>query len=284
MKLPLLLSASCVFSCVQSFSPGTISVHGRRRCTSQLPSSNKSHEYQDETITYPVQIRHQGHTATIHVQQNEPILHALERQASSTTSSCNEEINALGLSSIPHECRRGNCLTCTSRLLSTNNDNNTSNNIQPNVNTGLTPAMDRELNKSSFVLTCCSYITGPGVILELEQNEAIWDEVYRARFDNMDRLGAEMVALQQRRVDEKNVGRWRERMEKLFGDDSDWIYWYITVCAERLISKDVRTTCCIALSTIHFAIVTVTFTLLRFRYEQSKSLLKRKLRLLPFSL
>ena len=166
---------------------------------------------QQGEITYPVEIHHQGHTATIHVRANEPILQALERQSSSSKSS------SLGLSAIPHECRRGNCLTCASRLLTEESRNN----IKANVNNGLSPTMSRDLTKSGFILTCCSYITGPGVTLEIEQNEEIWDKVYRKRFDNVEQLGMEVRARAQRRLDEKNVGRWKERMEKLFDSTND---------------------------------------------------------------
>lgn len=51
--------------------------------------------------------------------------------------------------------------------------------------------------------------------LELEQNELAWNRVYKERvIDNIDVLGMEARA--NFWVDEKNVGRWRKRMEKLF--------------------------------------------------------------------
>lgn len=172
---------------------------------------------EDDTIAYPVTVRHQGHVATIHVRENEPILHALERQSITTS---------LGLSNIPHQCRRGNCLTCAAHLTSSEEEEedeeestNYNNNIQANVNTGLTPSIDRELTSNNYILTCCSYITGPGITLELEQNEIVWDRVYRERVvENMGVLGMEMRAKQKRGVDERDVGRWRKRMEKLFDD------------------------------------------------------------------
>ena len=164
---------------------------------------------QHDDVSYPLQIHHQGLTATIQVKENEPILQALERQSSSST---NKSANtSLGLSSIPHDCRRGNCLTCASRLME-----GSSHNVQPNVNNGLAPTIAKDLTKSGYILTCCSYITGPGVSLELEQNEELWDRVYRSRFDNMYQLGREIRARQKRKLDEANVGKWRKRMEKLF--------------------------------------------------------------------
>eukprot|EP00985_Skeletonema_marinoi_P022174 scaffold14005_cov67-Skeletonema_marinoi.AAC.1 len=79
---------------------------------------------------------------------------------------------ALALSSIPHECRRGNCLTCASKNVKrTTSDNN----LVVNVDNGLSPTIASELTKSGYVLTCCSYVTGPGVVLELDQNNEVWD-------------------------------------------------------------------------------------------------------------
>ena len=186
---------------------------------STIISSSISSIHQENEISHPVQIHHQGLTATIHVKENESILQALERQSSSSSSTPNNKSTstALGLSSIPHECRRGNCLTCASRLLSDHHESN----IQPNINHGLSPRIGNDLTKNGFILTCCSYITGPGVTLELEQNEEVWDRVYRSRFDNLHQLGMEVRARQLRRVDESNVGGWKERMEKLFHDDDN---------------------------------------------------------------
>jgi ferredoxin len=174
----------------------------------------KSH---DETA-YPVQIHHQGHTATIHVRENEPILQALERQASSTGKS---SINSLGLSSIPHECRRGNCLTCASRLLPEDDFGLNNSNVQANVNNGLAPSISRDLTRNGYILTCCSYITGPGISLEIEQNEQVWERVYKSRFDNIHEIGMEVRARQMRKADERNVGKWKKSMEKLFGNSDN---------------------------------------------------------------
>eukprot|EP00956_Cyclotella_meneghiniana_P005026 scaffold6228_cov79-Cyclotella_meneghiniana.AAC.3 len=183
----------------------------KRASTSQsVKSSETMFQHDDNDVSYPLQIHHQGLTATIQVKENEPILQALERQSSSSN---NKSTNtSLGLSSIPHDCRRGNCLTCASRLM----EGSIHHNIQPNVNNGLAPPIAKDLTRNGYILTCCSYINGPGVTLELEQNEELWDRVYRSRFDNMHQLGREIRARQKRKLDEANVGKWRKRMEKLF--------------------------------------------------------------------
>lgn len=178
-----------------------------------------------------VRILHQGHTATIFVRKDEPILHALERQSTSSNISIhpqslgvgNGESNdilkhqsSLALSHVPHECRRGNCLTCSARLQSTSHERN----LLANVDNGLSPTIDNELTQSGYILTCCSFVTGPGVILELGKNDDVWEAIYRRRIRNGDstQLGMEARARLLRRVDEENVGRWKRQMECIIGE------------------------------------------------------------------
>jgi hypothetical protein len=74
------------------------------------------------------------------------------------------------------------------------------------------------LTRNGYILTCCSYITGPGISLEIEQNEQVWERVYKSRFDNIHEIGMEVRARQMRKADERNVGKWKKSMEKLFGN------------------------------------------------------------------
>ena len=179
--------------------------------------------------SYPVEIHHQGHVATIHVREHEPILQALERQSTvSNNISCDQESqddglersseiarqkSSLALPHIPHECRRGNCLTCSSRILTSADSQN---NVLPNVDNGLSPTIASELEKSGYILTCCSYVTGPGVVLEVDQNEEVWDAIYRKRICNTDskQVAMEAQARLLRKVDEENVGKWKKRIEE----------------------------------------------------------------------
>lgn len=174
---------------------------------------------------YPVKIQHQGHSATIFVHENEPILQALERQSAFSTNCApvtvgaekdsgrdsSDESSALALSSIPHECRRGSCLTCSSRIVQSHSQN-----ILANVDSGLSPSVASALTESGFILTCCSYVTGPGVVLELDQNDTVWDMVYRKRPSDEDskKAALEGQARLLRRVNEDNVGEWKSRMEE----------------------------------------------------------------------
>lgn len=202
-----------------------------------LPASSLTEDIVDvEDISYPVQIYHEGRCTTIHVRKNEPILQALERQSTFSTSAKssydddgtgnnNDYDGGLALSNIPHECRRGNCLTCSSRLVRSNNSHNhnghAGSNIQANVDNGLSPAVATELTKSGYVLTCCSYVTGPGVVLELDQNHDVWDLVYRQRIcaDDAKRAALEAQARSLRRADEDNLGQWKDRLEEKLGWD-----------------------------------------------------------------
>ncbi|KAL9189702.1 hypothetical protein ACHAXT_009377 [Thalassiosira profunda] len=194
----------------------------RDQAHSMKVSSGMDVDVGEEQQCYPIQIHHQGHVATISVREDEPILQALERQStisgrSSTKNSSNtddetaEEISTLALSSIPHECRRGNCLTCSARV----KPNSNTNNLQSNVNNGLSDTISTELTNSGYALTCCSYVTGPGVSLELEENDDVWDAVYRRRIcPSSQKMTMAAQARLLRRVDEDNVGRWKRRMEQ----------------------------------------------------------------------
>jgi len=173
---------------------------------------------QKNTICYPLQVIHQGRKTTINVHEDEPILQALERQ--STIADDGDQIS-LALSHIPHECRRGNCLTCASKIVeSPTITNQTNNNLVVNVDNGLSPTIASELTKSGYVLTCCSYITGPGVVLELDQNNEAWDVVYKQRLCDGDtkQVALEAQARLMRRVDEENVEKWKSKMKKVWSD------------------------------------------------------------------
>jgi len=188
----------------------------------------------EEQVSHPVQIRHQGRVSTIFVKENEPILQALERQSTFSRKSNRvkktleekggniesvEENSPLALAHIPHECRRGNCLTCSSRVETTSNTQN----ILANVDNGLSPTIESELAKSGYILTCCSFVTGPGVVLELDTNDQVWDLVYRKRICNSEskQLAVEAQARLLRRVGEENVGKWKMQMEENWQSQDD---------------------------------------------------------------
>lgn len=199
-------------------SPTIIYTHPEKEGSSAAPSMSLEETTEEQKpISYPLHVIHQGHKTTINVNRDEPILQALERQSTSSDQL------SLALSNIPHECRRGNCLTCASKIASDSNTNVQQEdiNLVANIDNGLSPTIASELAKSGYVLTCCSYVTGPGVVLELDQNNEVWDAVYRQRLTDG---GTKQVALEAqarllRRVDEENVGRWKNKMEKVWSDE-----------------------------------------------------------------
>lgn len=75
--------------------------------------------------------------------------------------------------------------------------------------------MASALTDSGFILTCCSYVTGPGVVLELDQNDMAWDFVYRKHPSDKEskRAALEGQARLLRRTDEQNVEDWKKRMK-----------------------------------------------------------------------
>lgn len=236
MPYPLASSQQLIFKHPRR--PHT-SIHTSRETSSQTAHHAVGLE-EEERVSYPVQINHQGHVATIDVREGEPILQALERQSrlpntsknyvKSMSSQSSEETkssksSSLALSQIPHECRRGNCLTCSSRIVqSSTNNRNAQNNILANVDNGLSPTIASEITNSGYILTCCSYVTGPGVVLELDQNDEVWDIVYKKRVcNNVDskQLAMEAQARLLRRVDEENVGKWKKKMEDNWDIEED---------------------------------------------------------------
>jgi ferredoxin len=205
---------------------------------------------------HPVRVHHSGHDGTIFVRKGETILHALERQSispplpggprrrrrrrgSSSSSSRDNvvddadddvddddddaataiaigSVGNLAFSHVPHDCRRGTCLTCSSRTM----DGCDIRHVMSNVNDGLAETISSYLERTGIVLTCCSYVTGPGVVLELDVNDDVWDMVHRRRtYDEPDTetLGMEARARLFRRIDEGDVNGWRRRTEDALG-------------------------------------------------------------------
>ena len=233
----VILLSLIVSTSIAAFSPPTLHLgYSARRSVLGIRSLDFG---EDDDDGYPVEIHHQGHTATIFVRRDEPILHALERQSlfsnyeretddgdgestatttttTTTTARRAPPSSSLALSHIPHDCRRGNCLTCSSRVLSSS-DAARNRVLLANVNNGLSPVVASELEGSGYVLTCCSYVTGPGVVLELDQNDEVWDMVYKRRIcNNLDTklLAMEAQARLRRRLDEGNVEKWKRKMEE----------------------------------------------------------------------
>ena len=165
-------------------------------------ASAEAHEAADTTDTaaregHMVEITHEGRTANVLVKTEETLLMALERNRPS-----------MSLSSLPFDCQRGNCLTCSgivkggSSSIVFGDD-------------GLSPAVGENLRKNGFVLTCSSYVVGDGVKIELGQNDAAWTETYKTQPSlGMPDMGNAAAAKALRFAAEKDVPRWTRDIEK----------------------------------------------------------------------
>ena len=120
---------------------------------------------------HTVTVTYEGRSALVHVEPSESILSALERTGAA---------DALCLSEVPSECRRGNCLTCTGRVVagppsSLRRDGD-----------GLTPSVAEDLEAHGLALLCSAGVGGDGLIIELGRNGEAWELSYRARFESDD--------------------------------------------------------------------------------------------------
>mmetsp|Transcript_24439 Transcript_24439/g.55100 ORF Transcript_24439/g.55100 Transcript_24439/m.55100 type:complete len:173 (+) Transcript_24439:223-741(+) len=156
---------------------------------------SSGHGYQVPRKWWPVNVRGDFGSETHQAWSNEPLLNLFERA---------------GLRP-PSECRRGNCLSCTAKLApgSTNN-----------FATDQDSFLCDEARAAGFVLMCCSYPTGPGLLLELEKS----DEVLRVQFN--DRYGAheEGVKASAKTITDwakNNPREWKRATEELLMSSED---------------------------------------------------------------
>lgn len=144
-----------------------------------------------------VEISHEGRTASVLVQPHETILMALERNRSS-----------LSMSSLPFDCQRGNCLTCSCLV-----KEGSSSIVRGD--DGLAPAIGDNLRRKGFVLTCSSYVVGEGVKIELGQQNDAWTETYKTQPESgMPDMGNAAAAKALRLASEKDVPKWARKTEK----------------------------------------------------------------------
>ena len=175
-------------------SDALLAVSHRRATTTRLQAIQE----------YTVEVSYEGKTCELSVRSNETILAALER-----AGVCDE----LAIPEVPSECRRGNCMTCSGRHARHSRQSSLRRGDD-----GLSPHMSREVSKQGFVLTCSSYVVGDGLKLEIGENHQVWNEMYRARFeDDSARLaGRAAMAKTIRMTDERNVERWAIETEAAF--------------------------------------------------------------------
>mmetsp|Transcript_7258 Transcript_7258/g.10395 ORF Transcript_7258/g.10395 Transcript_7258/m.10395 type:complete len:244 (-) Transcript_7258:156-887(-) len=191
---------------------------------SPSPLSMSLEDDNNQNELYTFQVSHEGRTLDIQIDPNETILSALERTAAH---------DYLSLHSLPSDCRRGNCLTCSGRHLPDS--------VRENIlkgEDGLNPSISRRITgtdptshtrevlstkSDEFVLTCSSYVIGNGVKLELGVNSDAWERLYSEILNDSDaeRVRREAVAKVLRKSDERNYDKWIETAEKMIRDSEN---------------------------------------------------------------
>ena len=151
---------------------------------------------------HSVEITYEGRTTNVMAKPYETILMALERTGAS---------RSLSLSSLPYDCQRGNCLTCSGKI---KEGSNLSGIVRGD--DGLAPHVSENIKKKGYVLTCSSYIVGDGVKLELGKNSDVWEETYKTQQESEEtkRVGVEASAKLLRLVAESDVPKWKRETEE----------------------------------------------------------------------
>lgn len=184
------------------------------KTVTQLQSSNSNTQETQETLSqiksYSVKLTHQSKTINVQIPSNQTILQALESQ---------NVKDALSLPDLPQDCRRGNCLTCSSRIL----QNKKGVVLQ---NDGLSPSMAQRIENENIVLTCSSFVKEEGIHLELGVCDDVWREMYGSSVPYEDlegeRIVQDAVAKAMRLAGEKNFNKWVVTTEKMLVDNNDY--------------------------------------------------------------
>ena len=176
-----------------------------------------------EPKSYTVQVTHENKTIKFQIKEDESILQALERS---------KVHDKLALPSLPQECRRGNCLTCSGRLIcssttgDSSGDDDSSKSHRKRINTmsnveirkdGLSPNISRTIQEKGIVPTCSSFVVGEGVHFELGVCDDVWREIYGTDSDDIEgeRIRNDAVAKAMRLADEKNLNRWALKTRRM---------------------------------------------------------------------
>jgi len=173
-----------------------------RRSTSLCASIRDIDHLMPEHEGFPIEVSFEGMTCKFNVRPNESILSALERTGAG---------DALCLPTIPHECRKGACLTCTGKHAPGSSASNLTN------DNALTQSTSIDVQNAGFVLICSSFVLGEGVKLELGQNSEAWDEIHHKRFatEEAQLLGRAATAYTMRLAAERNVENWKKQTSEV---------------------------------------------------------------------
>ena len=215
-----------------------------KKMSTTTPSlSSSSTTTTKKTKTFKINISYENQNTTITVHPNETILNALERHkqqqqqqqtfttatATETATTQNNNSNFLStLTSLPQECRRGNCLTCTARHLPQSNPSSII-----TIDDGLSPHIKTIIQERGFVPTCSSYViddgynnggngnddgSDTGVFLEIGVCDTVWDSIWGESLNDCrqgEKIRNEAMAKCMRKASEKNVSKWVEKTERM---------------------------------------------------------------------
>lgn len=150
-------------------------------------------------LTQTLKVSYEGQTHEIPIGPEETILEALENIQS---------IDA----NMPSDCRRGNCLTCSARVVRDDHSH-----LQRGED-GLSPYISEFIEQKGYVLTCSSYVKGEGVQLELMANNNIWKKVYQQRLQQpeMQVIARNAMAQTVREHAERHVPEWTQETEEVY--------------------------------------------------------------------
>jgi len=180
---------------------------------SDMPSPSPSPEIENE---YTITVHYENRSCDILVRSDETILIALERNQIS--------LENLGLpnSSIPSDCRRGNCLTCTGTHASVSSRLASGTAVVCDGD-GLSPHMSRTIQEKGYILTCSTRVVGEGLQLNLGENHKVWKDIYQDRLEEEPTQSAKWAAMarSRRRSDERNKARWEKHMEELLQQQAE---------------------------------------------------------------
>ena len=211
-----------------------------------VEESTKEPLSSSSSSSYKVRVEYEGHDCYVEVHRGETLLAALERENVSQKL-------ALPLSMIPHDCRRGNCLSCAARHAPASQVSSviptltppspspigqkqnqkrkqqtktmgTKKIVRDGPSNGLSPFMSDEILQRGYVLTCSSIVVGDGLHLRLSEQDQVWSDMYQQRFVQDKSLEVEAWAAmaRQRRIgDERNVPRWTKETEAVLTEGSN---------------------------------------------------------------
>jgi len=166
----------------------------------RIPALQASSGEQKE---YSVEVSYEGRSCKIKVRPYETLLAAMERAGTA---------DRLSLPSLPSDCRRGNCLTCSGRHAEGSKEASLARGDD-----GLSPHMSREVQKAGYVLTCSSFVVGDGLKMQLGENDDVWKAMYQTRIEDemTEHIGRAAKARVIRRAAESNVPKWTKQTEKV---------------------------------------------------------------------